>query len=155
MSSHHRRGYATLRAGRHSLVGRAYLVTFTTHHRARPFTNFAVACAACQAIEDVRLWTSSRLLAWVLMPDHWHGVLEVGPNDTLSSSVQRLKTNTARRIRLSHPDVGQVWSPGFHDHALCSDEAVEHSARYVVRNPIAAGLVLRAGDYPFWNLAWL
>ena len=89
------------------------------------------------------------------MPDHWHGIIRVGEGDELSAVVQRLKTNTARQVRMEHPQIGQVWANGFHDHALRADEAVAEAARYVIRNPVVAGLVKRVGDYPFWNVAWL
>jgi hypothetical protein len=36
-----------------------------------------------------------------------------------------------------------------------SDEDVQAIARYIVANPIRAGLVKRVGDYPFWNAIWL
>ena len=28
-------------------------------------------------------------------------------------------------------------------------------ARYIVANPLRAGLVTKIGDYPFWNAVWL
>jgi len=48
-----------------------------------------------------------------------------------------------------------VWQPGFHDHALRKEEDVRAVARYVVANPLRAGLVQRIGDYPHWNAIWL
>ncbi|BAU72594.1 Transposase [Metapseudomonas furukawaii] len=50
---------------------------------------------------------------------------------------------------------GRLWQKGFHDHALRSDEDVKTVARYVVANPLRAGLVERLADYPFWNAIWL
>ena len=149
------RGSFFLRHGRRSIPGHVYLVTFTTHHSQRFFTDFALASTACRATEDPRLWRSSHLLAWVLMPDHWHGVVRIGEGDRLAAVVQRLKANSARQVRREHPLVGQVWASGFHDHALRADEGLKAAARYVVRNPVAAGLVRRVGEYPFWNAVWL
>lgn len=138
-----------------SIPGQVYLITFTTHGRRPLFTDFALAIEACRATEDSRLWRSSQLLAWVLMPDHWHGVIRIGQDDSLSAAVQRLKANSARHVRKEHPHVGHVWAGGFHDHALRSHEGLKDVVRYVVRNPVAAGLVRRVGGYPFWNVAWL
>ena len=149
------RGSFFLRRGRRSIAGHAYLVTFTTHARRPLFTHFAVAATACRATNDPRLWRSSDLMAWVLMPDHWHGLIRIGEDDNLSAVVQWLKANSARRVREEHPDIGQVWASGFHDRALRADERLENVARYVVRNPVAAGLVRRVGEYPFWDVAWI
>ena len=143
------------RHGRRSIEGQAYLVTFTTHASRPLFARPAAAMAAARASEDIALWTRSSLLAWVLMPDHWHGVVLLGPGEDLALLVQRLKTATARAVRQSAHDIRQVWSVGFHDHALRADEALVDAARYIVCSPVHAGLVQRVGDYPYWNAAWV
>ena len=148
-------GHLALRRGRWSVAGQPYLVTFTTHRRIPRFADAQVAMSACRAIEDPRLWANSRLLAWVLMPDHWHGLLVLGSPDALPSLVGRLKTNTARCVGRTAASTGSVWARGFHDHALRREEALVDAARYVVRNPVVAGLVTRVGEYPYWNATWL
>ena len=148
-------GHAALRKGRRPLAGHAYLVTVTTHGRRPLFAEPTVARVAARAIEDPQLWARSQLLAWVLMPDHWHGVVVVGTGDELSLVLQRLKTNAAREVRQLAPDIGQVWSFGFHDRALCADEALVEAARFIVCSPVNAGLVPLVGDYPYWNAKWV
>lgn len=148
-------GYAALRKGRVSSSGQIYLVTFTTINRQRLFEKHDVARIACNAMSDPRLWLSSGCLAWVLMPDHWHGLIELGDEVGLSSIVQKLKTNTARRVRQACPGTRVVWKKGFHDRALRAEESLEGVARYIVCNPVRAGLVERVGDYPYWNAVWI
>lgn len=48
-----------------------------------------------------------------------------------------------------------VWGSGFHDRALRVEEDLLGTARYIVHNPIRAGLVARSGLYPFWDAVWL
>jgi REP element-mobilizing transposase RayT len=43
----------------------------------------------------------------------------------------------------------------FYDHALRQDEDVQGVARYIVANPLRAGLVENIGDYPLWDAIWL
>ncbi|MDX1550702.1 MAG: transposase, partial [Lysobacter spongiicola] len=150
-----RRGHAALRRGRTSLPNQIYLVTFTTHLRHPVFTDDARACAMSRAVTDPRLWASSELLAWVLMPDHWHGLLALGERDYLPSLVQRVKTNTARHVRQAAPGIERVWSKAYHDRALRAEDDIVVAARYVVMNPVRAGLVQRVGQYPYWNAIWL
>ena len=102
-----------------------------------------------------RLWYRSRLLCWVLMPDHWHGMIELGALDSLPTLVQRLKSNSARIVRLRHPDTGHVWEKGFHDRALRDASGVLATARYVVADPLRAGLACRVGEYAWWDAVWL
>lgn len=148
-------GYAALRKGRCSFEGQIYLVTFTTCRRIRLFEDPGLARIASQALHDPRLWQSASLLAWVLMPDHWHGLIELNATGKLSETVQKLKSNTARRIRLEDSMLGTVWEKGFHDRAVRSDESLLEVARYVVCNPVRSQLVRRVGDYPYWNTVWL
>lgn len=110
---------------------------------------------AARAIVDPQLWQSSALLAWVLMPDHWHGLVSLGEEHDLASTIRSLKANTARHVRLAAPHVPRVWASGYHDHALRSEEDMLEIARYIVLNPVRAGLVRRVRDYPFWDAVWL
>lgn len=115
-----------------------------------------MARTASGAFTDPHAWKRSRLLAWVLMPDHWHGLIELGEGESLSGLVCRLKANTARCIRHEiGGGRGVVWTRGFHDRALRREEDVLSAAKYVVMNPTRAGLVKRLGDYPYWNAIWL
>jgi putative transposase len=49
---------------------------------------------------------------------------------------------------------GSVWLPGFHDHALRAEEATADVVRYIIENPVRAGLVKEVGAYPYWNMIW-
>jgi putative transposase len=151
-----RPGHTALRRGRVSLASHLYLVTFTTHKRQPVFANDDRARSFCRALIDERLWRRSRCLAWVLMPDHWHGLISLGTGDDLSHLVGQLKANTSRCIRHQCPGTERLWGRSFHDHALRNDEQelLDH-ARYVVMNPVRAGLVRRVGDYPYWDAVWL
>ena len=148
-----RRGHAALRRGRASLAGQVYLITFSTRDRLPLFATPEVAMEASRALADPRIWVRSRLLAWVLMPDHWHGLVELGRQDYLPSLVQRLKSNSTRHLRQAGVD--RVWARAYHDRALRQEEAQVDAARYVVLNPVRAGLVRRVGDYPYWDAVWL
>jgi putative transposase len=99
-------------------------------------------------------------LAWVLMPDHLHWLFELGDRLTLSELVGSMKSYSARRIRHalagSSDDGGnKIWQPGFHDHALRREESMVAIARYIVANPLRAGIAAELGDYPFWDACWL
>ncbi len=150
-----RPGHAALRHGRASLAGQIYLVTFTTRHRKPFFSEATLAGTASKALTDPIAWQRSRLLAWVLMPDHWHGLIELGNEEELSSIVRRIKSNSARCLRMEIPDMHAVWARAFHDRALRTGQDVLQAARYVVLNPVRAGLAPRLHGYPYWDAAWL
>jgi len=95
------------------------------------------------------------MLAWVLMPDHAHWLVQLAERDSLETVVNRLKSASARAANLPLGRSGPLWERAFYDHALRREEDVISVARYIVANPIRAGLVTRFCDYPFWNAVWL
>ena len=83
------------------------------------------------------------------MPDHLHWLMALGEGATLPVVVRAVKAVTAKRLG------GALWQRGYHDHALRREEDLLEVARYVVANPVRAGLVTRVGDYPHWDAVWL
>ena len=149
------RGHAALRRGRISLPQHAYHLTVATRGRQPLFEQFDMASAAARSFETLGTSCDATLLAWVLMPDHVHWLLQLGECDDLADVVERLKSASARAANRAGGRKGALWNRAFHDHAMRSDEDLRTVARYIVANPVRAGLVARAGDYPFWNAVWL
>ncbi len=146
-------GYRRLRTGRRSVPGQIYLLTTVTWHRQLYFLDPPLARTVARLLSAPTLWQSSRCLGWVLMPDHWHGLVELGAGADLSTTMQRAKAITARELKLRHRLDCPLWSKGFHDHVLRRDESLEQVARYIIANPLRAGLVKDPVDYPYWD-AW-
>ena len=69
--------------------------------------------------------------------------------------MKRIKGASARALNDRLGRHGALWQPGFYDHALRKDEDRLGTARYIVANPLRAGLVQRLGDYPHWDSVWL
>ncbi len=89
------------------------------------------------------------------MPDHLHLLVSLESGHTLPSAMHRLKSASARAANRALGRTGRLWARAYHDRALRRDESVIAVARYIITNPVRAGLVRRVGDYPFWNAAWL
>jgi REP element-mobilizing transposase RayT len=132
-----------------------YLVTTVTLERAPYFGDFITGCAAARCFDDTRTLGDAHMLAWVLMPDHVHWLIQLEGTDALGAVVNRLKSASARATNRVLRRDGALWARAFHDHALRAEEDLRRSARYVIANPVRAGLVERVGDYPFWNAVWM
>jgi REP element-mobilizing transposase RayT len=141
--------YPALTRGRHSLEAQPYLCTTVTVDRIRIFGAFWFAVAAARKLMALQKEGHGDLLAWVIMPDHVH-VLMMPGRATISESMRLFKGLTARAIAS-----GGLWQRGFHDYAMRREEDLVAAARYVVANPLRAGLVRSLRDYPFWDSAWL
>jgi REP element-mobilizing transposase RayT len=145
---------SALRKGRASVAGQAYILTAVAANGSPIFGDFWLACAAARALSDPSAWPAAALLSWVLMPDHLHLLVQIEGSEPLSLTMPRVKALvSASSHRLGGPV--RIWQPGFHDHALRTEESVREVSRYIVANPLRARLVQRIGDYAFWNSIWL
>jgi REP element-mobilizing transposase RayT len=90
-------------------------------------------------------------LAWVVMPDHLHWLVTLRV-PSLAVIVKAMKSRSAIAINKRAGTSGSVWQSGYHDHAIRREEDLAVVARYVVANPLRAGLVERLGDYPHWDV---
>jgi REP element-mobilizing transposase RayT len=148
-------GHNALRKGRQSETGRIYLITFVTCDRKPFFRDFTLASAACRTFAKNAQAARAELLCWVLMPDHFHGLVGIGEGSDLARCVQRMKGQSSAGCRALMSQRETLWSRAVHDHALRADEDVVAAAKYVIENPVRAGLVDDAMLYPYWDAFWL
>jgi putative transposase len=142
--------YAAALRGRHSVPGFHYVVTAVTAHRISLFWSFEFAVIVARELHQLQRDNCCQMIAWVIMPDHLHALV-VLDRMPLSRLMQRLKGRTAMAINRRRNSRDRVWQRGFHDHALRREESIVVAARYVVTNPLRAGLVRRLGEYSFWD----
>ena len=85
--------------------------------------------------------------AYCFMPDHVH-MLARGRSDAanLQSLVISWNTRTAYQWRQQHGS--RLWQEGYFDRVLRKHDEFFSIARYILMNPVEAGLVTRAEDYP-------
>ncbi|MFL6542011.1 MAG: REP-associated tyrosine transposase [Chthoniobacterales bacterium] len=135
-----------------------YFVTFNTHRRAAILANaclHAAFVAYCTRAENFRIGVGR----YVIMPDHIHLFVCLGPGCelTLSEWIRALKRYLDRTLsqqnrtlpKILSQKLASFWQPGFHDHLLRSDESYAQKWGYVFENPVRAGLVSSAEDWPF------
>ncbi|NYI18995.1 hypothetical protein FHR53_002572 [Xanthomonas arboricola] len=89
------------------------------------------------------------LLAWVLMPDHVHWLLQLGDVTPLARTVSCMKEASTRAVNRQRELPSAVWTRAYHDRALRKDDDLRIVACYLIANPLRAGMVERVGDYPF------
>ena len=142
-----------LRTGRHSQAGRIYLITTVTHNRQPLFGELEPGRILVNALQQVQ--PSATTLAYVVMPDHLHWLMQLQPDHELSTTVRLVKALTSRRLRLQQAGPQPVWQRGFYDRALRYDADLKAMTRYVLANPVRAGLVGSVRSYSLWDCCWL
>ena len=143
-----------LRIGRFSEPDRPYLITTATFGRAAIFSDAALARLLVDEINYAERDGLVDSLCWVIMPDHFHWLI-VLRKSRLDRVIGRVKSRSAIAINRARGHTGQIWQASFHDHALRHDEDIKQIARYVVANPVRAGLVEKIEDYRFWEAVWV
>ena len=143
-----------LRIGRCSEKGRIYLVTCNTKERQPIFGDWRVGRLVAKQFGLAERDGLAQSLAWVVMPDHFHWLLEL-KSGSLSRVVARTKSRACVVVNDLQGRTGSIWQRGFHDHAIRQEEDLKGLARYLILNPVRAGLTERVGDYPLWDAAWI
>jgi REP element-mobilizing transposase RayT len=96
-----------------------------------------------------------KTLAFIVMPDHVHWLIQLTDDVALSRVLQTVKSTSARRLNRYLNRKGRVWQDGFHDHAIRKEEDIKKAARYIIANPVRAGLVASVRDYSHWDAIWV
>ena len=143
-----------LRTGRHSEPGRIYLLTAVTHERQPIFKDWRMGRFVVNELRKAHENSHATSLAWVVMPDHFHWLIELHNGD-LPKLMQTAKSRSARLINQERGFSAPVWQKGYFDRALRREDDLKAMARYIVANPLRAGLVARIGDYPLWDAIWI
>jgi putative transposase len=133
-----------------SYVGRyRYALTFVTFDRIRAFcatpdVNLVVAQVLRAAAEQ-----QFEVVVYCAMPDHLHLVVE-GLTETsdLKRFVKLAKQYSGFYFARANGRA-KLWQHGLNDHIVRNDVDFLDRVRYVVNNPVVAGLVSRPQDYPF------
>lgn len=87
-----------------------------------------------------------RLYQYVLMTNHYHFVIEL-TEETLSSGMKWLNSRYAQAFNWRHHRVGHLFQGRFHARLVEKESYLQEVLRYVVLNPVRAGMVSRPEDY--------
>ncbi len=147
--------YNQLLKGRYSQDFHVYHITVCTQDKFPYFNDFVLSrllISEMKRLEDNKYLVS---LAFVIMPEHFHWLIQLAEHSSLSASLQQLKGRSARKINCQLNRRGPLWQKGYHDHAIRQDENLCAVARYVVSNPLKNGLVNSLAFYPHWDAIWV
>lgn len=95
-----------------------------------------------------------RLLAWCIMPNHVHVVAEMLTGHSMSNIVKSWKSFISRQANAHLGRAGAFWEPDYFDRYMRNEDHLMRTIKYVENNPVKAGLVVKATDWP-WGSASL
>ena len=86
---------------------------------------------------------------YVLMPDHLHLFVCIPPGAVGLSMWMKSMKNTMSKHWRGNGIEAPHWQKGFFDHLIRSGESHAEKWKYVRENPVRAGLVEKAEDWPY------
>jgi REP element-mobilizing transposase RayT len=129
-----------------------YFLTFCTAGRHRAFVAPPTVDSVLTQILRAATGDRFEIPAYCFMPDHAHFLVH-GTSDAsdLRAFVKAAKQYSGFRYKREARKT--LWQPSYHDRVLRAEEDTWSVARYIVENPLAAGLAQRVNDYPFLGSA--
>ena len=101
------------------------------------------------ALLEVGCWRYGWLLrTYCLMPNHYH-LLVTTPEPTLSRGMQWLNGCYAQWFNWSHGHKGHAFFRRFHSVVIERESHLAEVARYILLNPVRAGLCAGPADWPW------
>jgi REP element-mobilizing transposase RayT len=94
-----------------------------------------------------------RLIAWIIMPNHVHALIEQADGFPLGDVVHAWKSFTAKQANKHLGRTGAFWAPDYFDRYIRDQIHFDAAVHYIHENPVKAGLVARAEEWR-WSSAW-
>jgi putative transposase len=125
-----------------------YSLTLCTFEREQRFTSPDVVEPARSQLLHKADDFQFAIPAYCFMPDHLH-ILALGesPDSDLEAFVYKMKQKTGFEFKKTGR--APLWQDGYYDRVLRSDEQTLVVAKYILENPVRAGLAAAFDTYPF------
>ena len=143
--------------------GHAHFVTFSCYQRRRLLDDDRAKRMVLGVLGSQLARQGGRCVGFVVMPDHVHAIVHFAAPEQICLFLKQWKQLSSVQIkrllrtRLAHyaAMIGEsdpVWQAGSYDFNLENEAKTEEKLVYIHQNPVRAGLVGRACDWP-WSSA--
>lgn len=128
--------------------GAVYHITSRGNGRAQIFTDGKDRKVFLNLLKEVNRRYETRCHAYCLMGNHYHLLLET-PRGNLSMAMRQLNGVYTQTFNWLHTKTGHLFQGRYAAILIARDEHLLEAARYVVLNPVRAGIVSRPKDWPW------
>jgi REP element-mobilizing transposase RayT len=90
-----------------------------------------------------------RMLAWCVMPNHVHNLIETIAGFPLGEVVHSWKSFTAKQANRILGRSGVFWMEDYFDRFIRDEDHLHDTIHYIEQNPVKAGLVANAADWKY------
>jgi putative transposase len=139
------------RRARFVLPGTPHHITQRGNRRQNVFFSNQDRSRYLELVRQHSLRHNLRILAWCLMTNHIHLIVVPGHANSMGLALREAHSRYSLEVNQAQGWDGHLWQNRFFSCAL-ADENFLTAVRYVEQNPVRAGLVAHASDWP-WSSA--
>ena len=92
-----------------------------------------------------------RIIAYCIMNNHAHILIEAQSVNELSKYMQRLNTRYGKYYNKKYQRIGYVFRDRYKSEGIYSEQHLYSCIKYIYDNPVKAGICQRAKEYPYSN----
>jgi len=127
---------------RRTTTSGTFLITSVAHNRRRIFQVDATARLCIEILQRYRRQGLYKLHAFVVMPDHIHLLITT---ENLPEAMKHIRGGFSHALASKF----EVWQSDFDDREIHNEKGYLDARHYIHQNPVRAGLVVNAEDYPY------
>jgi len=139
---------------RYKETNAAYFVTSVTYKRKSLFNDRLAAELLLNIILYHKFACHYCIYGFVIMPDHFHMVMQPYGELDLSNIIRRIKGNFTRFYNLHTGQSEPIWQKGFYDRGIRGRQELVSVLQYIHNNPLRKGLVTEPDGYEFSSFAY-
>ena len=128
--------------------GECYFVTIVTKHRRPLFSEDRNCNLLMDAFREVYPIHPFRLSGLVIMPDHWHGIIEPKEGEVIENVVGAVKKGMLRKYH-GQSKGASIWLQRFLDRRIRNQREFEHYLNYIHINPVKHEFADTVDEWPW------
>ncbi len=134
---------------RHFEPGAIYFVTVVSHKRIPILSLEKSINLLLLTIEYFKIPLDYKILAYCIIPEHFHLLIQPFGKYNLSYLMQMLKGSFARRLNKISNSTGHVWQKRFFDTGIRNETMLFQKMEYIHNNPLKHGLTTDLNQYMY------
>ncbi|MFZ2448275.1 MAG: transposase [Syntrophobacteraceae bacterium] len=145
--------------------GHAFFVTFSCYRRRRLLDDNQAKGIVIHFLSEQLKNQQGSCVGFVVMPEHVHALIHFNENGQLSIFMNQWKRRSSMQLKkLYRNDLsaygrqidleGPMWQPKYYAFNVYSEKKAKEKLDYMHNNPVKAGLVENAVDWPHSSARW-
>ncbi|MGE5416034.1 MAG: REP-associated tyrosine transposase [Acidobacteriota bacterium] len=135
--------------GRYVEPRASYYVTSITTDSKKIFASEKACKLLIVTMQFYKYYLDYRIYGFVVMPDHFHAIIEPGPEYNITAIMNKIKGNFGNKYNRLAGRSGTVWQSKFYGEGIRNQMEMRRKIDYIHNNPVRAGLTDTPAAYEY------